>query len=88
MANYDPHTPLPVLISFNTFWPYTYCSLAGIGLMGAALALAGVLPVLGWVVVGLSATAVLFGGLVWGDWPPFMSYIILLVLVVGLIRAG
>lgn len=88
MANYDPHTPLPVLISFNTFWPYTYCALAGIGLMGAALALAGVLPVLGWVVVGLSATAALFGGLIWGDWPPFMSYIILLVLVVGLMRTG
>jgi hypothetical protein len=56
--------------------------------MGAALALAGVLPVLGWVVVGLSATAALFGGLIWGDWPPFMSYIILLVLVVGLMRTG
>ncbi|MBK8904757.1 MAG: hypothetical protein IPM53_26495 [Anaerolineaceae bacterium] len=88
IANYDPNTPLPVLINFNTFWPYTFCALGSMALMGAALALAGVLPALGWVVAGLSAAAALFGGLVWRDWPPFMSYIILLVLAVGLMRVG
>jgi hypothetical protein len=88
IANYDPNAPLPALINFNTFWPYTYCALAGIGLMGMALALAGVLSTLGWVVAGLSLAAALVGGLVWGDWPPFMSYIILLILAVGLMRAG
>jgi hypothetical protein len=86
IANYNPGTPLPVIINSNTFWPYTVCALAGIGLMGVALA--GTLPTLGWVVAGLSLAAALVGRLVWGDWPPFMSYIILLVLAVGLMRGG
>lgn len=88
IASHDPNTPLPVLVNFNTFWPYTYCALAGIGLMGAALALAGVLPTLGWVVAVLTAVSALVAGLVWGDWPPFMSYTILLLLAIGLIRGG
>ena len=88
LANHDPNMPLPVIVNINTFWPYTYCALAGIGLMGAALAMADVLPTLGWAVAALSLVAALVGGLVWGDWPPFMSYIILLVLAVGLMRGG
>jgi hypothetical protein len=88
IANFNPETHFPVIINFNTFWLYTGCALAGIGLMGVALALAGVLPTLGWVVAGLSLAAVLVGRLVWGDWPPFMSYIILLVMAVGLMRGG
>lgn len=88
IANHDLGAPLPVLINFNTFWPYTYCALAGIGLMGTALALAGVLPTLGWVVAALTAVAALVAGFVWGDWPPFMSYAILLFLAMGLMRKG
>lgn len=88
IANYDPGTPFPVIVNFDAFWLYTYCALASIGLMGAALAVAALLPTLGWVVAGLSLAAALVGGLVWGDWPPFMSYIILLVLAVGLMRGG
>jgi hypothetical protein len=54
--------------------------------MGAALALAGALPLLGWVVAGLAAASMVFGPLVMHDWPPFMSYVILVVLSIGLIR--
>ncbi len=53
------------------FWPHTLCMLAGIGLMGAALALAGALPLLGWVVAGLAVTGALTGLFVMHDWPPF-----------------
>lgn len=82
-----PDVQVPVLINANTFWPHTISVLAGIGLIGAALALAGALPTLGWVVTALAAAAALIGALVWHDWPPFMSYLILLVLAIGLIRA-
>jgi hypothetical protein len=90
IANYDPGTgtPFPVIVNFDTFWSYTFCALASIGLMGTALAVAAVLPTLGWVVAGLALATALVGRLVWGDWPPFMNYIILLVLVIGLLRSG
>lgn len=86
IASYDPAAPPEVFRNTGTFWPYTFAALAGIGLIGAALALAGVLPTLGWVVAGLAAAGALAGVFVMHDWPPFMSYIILLVLAIGLLK--
>lgn len=88
IASYDPAAPPEVFRNTGTFWPYTFTALAGIGLMGAALALAGVLPTLGWVVAGLAVAGALLGAFVMHDWPPFMSYVILLVMAIGLIRSG
>lgn len=88
IASYDPAAPPEVFRNTGTFWPYTFAALAGIGLMGAALALAGVLPTLGWVVAGLTVAGALVGAFVMHDWPPFMSYVILLVMAIGLIRSG
>ena len=56
--------------------------------MAAALALAGVPPVLGWIVAGLAVLGTLIGALIWHDWPPFMSYVILLVMAIGVIRSA
>ena len=88
IASYDPAAPPEVFRNTGTFWPYTFTALAGIGLMGAALALAGVLPTLGWVVAGLAVAGALLGAFIMHDWPPFMSYVILLVMAIGLIRSG
>ena len=88
IASYDPAAPPEVFRNTGTFWPYSFAALAGIGLMGAALALAGVLPTLGWIVAGLAMAGALLGAFVMHDWPPFMSYVILLVLAIGLIRSG
>ena len=88
LAGHDPNAPLPVLVNADTFWPYTAVALAGIALMGAALALAGTLPVLGWVVAGLCVAGALAAAFVLHDWPPFMSYLILLILAGGLMRGG
>jgi hypothetical protein len=87
IRTYDPAAPPPVMVKSTYFWPHTLCVLAGIALMGAALALAGALPTLGWIVAALAIAAAVIGALVWHDWPPFMSYLILLVLAIGLIRA-
>lgn len=88
IASYDPAAPPEVFRNTGAFWPYTFAALAGIGLMGAALALAGVLPTLGWIVAALAALGAVVGAFVMHDWPPFMSYVILLVLSIGLIRTG
>lgn len=66
----------------------TYAALGGIALMAVALALAGVLPMLGWIVAALAVLGAAIGALVMHDWPPFMSYVILLVMALGLIRAS
>lgn len=88
IASYDPAALPEVFRNAGTFWPYTFCALAGIALMGAALALAGVLPTLGWIVAALAVLGAVAGALMMRDWPPFMSYVILLVLSIGLIRTG
>ncbi len=88
LASYDPAAPPTVFRNTGTFWPYTFAALGGIALMGAALALAGVLPALGWIVAGLAVLGALVGALVMHDWPPFMSYVILLILAIGLLRTG
>ena len=88
IASYDPAAPPEVFRNTGVFWPYTFCALAGIGLMGAALALAGVLPLLGWIVAVLAVLGAVVGALAMHDWPPFMSYVILLVMSIGLIRVG
>ena len=88
IRTYDPAAPPPIMVNSTFFWPHTICILAAITLMGAALALAGALPTLGWIVAVLGVLAALIGALVWHDWPPFMSYLILLVLAIGLIRAS
>lgn len=86
IRTFDPSAPVEVGRNTWVFWPHTLCILAGIGLMGAALALAGVLPLLGWVVAGLAAASMVVGPLLMHDWPPFMSYVIVLVLAIGLLR--
>jgi hypothetical protein len=86
IRTFDPGAPVEVGRNTWVFWHHTLCILAAIALMGAALALAGALPLLGWVVAGLAAASMVLGPLVMHDWPPFMSYVILLVLSIGLIR--
>ena len=88
IRTYDPAAPPPVMVNSTCFWPHTICILAAITLMGAALALAGTLPILGWIITALGVLVALIGALVWHDWPPFMSYLILLALAIGLIRAS
>jgi hypothetical protein len=89
IRNYDLAAPPAVMVNPGTlFWSHTYCILAALVLMGAALALAGILPTLGWVVSGLAVAGVVLAAFVMHDWPPFMSYVILLALAVGLVRAG
>jgi hypothetical protein len=88
IRTFDSSNPPAVMVNVWYFWPHTLCVLAGIALIGAALALAGALPTLGWIVSALAVGGALAGLLVMRDWPPFMSYIILLVMAVGLIRAG
>ena len=46
----------------------------------------GVLPTLGWVIAGLGGLGLVAGPLILRDWPPFVSYIFLLVMAIGLIR--
>lgn len=88
IRTYDPAAPPAVMVNISgVFWANTLCILTALALMGAALALAGALPTLGWVVTGLAVGGALLGLLVMRDWPPFMSYVILLVMAIGLIRA-
>jgi len=86
IRTFDPSAPVEVGRNTWVFWPHTLCILAAIALIGAALALAGVLPLLGWVVAGLAVAGALVGLFVLHDWPPFMSYVILAVMAIGLIR--
>lgn len=87
IRTYDPAAPPEVMVNFSwVFWANTLCILAALALMGTALAVAGVLPTLGWVVMGTAVASAIIGTLIWGDWPPFMSYIIVLILAVGLVR--
>lgn len=86
---YDPAMPPGIMVSFSwVFWANTLSILTALALMGAALALARVLPTLGWVVSGLAVAGALLAVFVTRDWPPFMSYVILLALAVGLMCAG
>ncbi|MGB5060163.1 MAG: hypothetical protein WBO48_15805, partial [Candidatus Promineifilaceae bacterium] len=85
ISTYDPTTPPEVMVNRSwVFWANTLCILAALALMGAALAVAGVLPTLGWVVMATAVASAIIGALIWGDWPPFMSYVIVLVLAIGL----
>lgn len=87
ISTYDPTTPPEVMVNRSwLFWANTLCILAALALMGAALAMVGVLPTLGWVVMAMAVASAIIGALIWGDWPPFMSYVIVLVLAIGLMR--
>ncbi|GIK72018.1 MAG: hypothetical protein BroJett021_10060 [Chloroflexota bacterium] len=88
IRTFDLNAPVEVGRNTWSFWPHTLSILAAIALMGAALALAGAAPTLGWVVAGLAVAGALLGVLVMHDWPPFMSYVIVLVMAIGLIRSG
>lgn len=86
---YDPAAPPTVMVNINwVFWANTLCILAALALMGVALAMAGALPTLGWIITALAVSGAMIGLLVMHDWPPFMSYIIVLVLAIGLMRTG
>ncbi|HRQ36893.1 MAG TPA: hypothetical protein PLD25_03140 [Chloroflexota bacterium] len=89
IRTYDPAAPPPIMVNVSwIFWANTLLILAALALMGVALALAGVLPILGWVVLGTAVVGAMTGLLVMHDWPPFMSYLIVLVLAIGLMRTG
>ncbi len=83
---YKPSAPSAIFHDMGVFWPHTLCILAAIGLMGSALAVGGVLPTVGWVVAGLAIIGGGAGILIMQDWPPFFSYVILLVMAIGLVR--
>ncbi|MCB9420368.1 MAG: hypothetical protein H6667_11205 [Ardenticatenaceae bacterium] len=83
----NPASPPAIMVNVSgVFWANTLCILAAQALMGIALAWAGVLPVSGWVVAGTAVGSALVGRLAWGDWPPFMRYMILLVIAIGLMH--
>lgn len=83
---FDASAPPVVMANVWNFWPHTLAVLAAVGLMGGALALSGVLPLLGWIVAGLAVVGGGAGILLMRDWPPFISYIFLLVMAIGLVR--
>lgn len=83
---YNPASPPALFQDTGIFWPHTAAILAAIGLMGMTLALGGVLPALGWLIAGLAVLGGGAGVLFMRDWPPFMSYTILLVMAIGLLR--
>lgn len=68
ISTYDPTTPPEVMVNRSwLFWANTLCILAALALMGAALAVAGVLPTLGWVVMATAVASAIIGALFWGD---------------------
>jgi hypothetical protein len=69
-----------------SFWPYTVATLGSVVAMGSALALSGLHRRLGRAVAG-AATLGLVLLPVLRDWPPFVSYLITMVLGVG-VTAG
>ncbi|GJM41090.1 MAG: hypothetical protein DHS20C20_13720 [Ardenticatenaceae bacterium] len=86
IRSYDPASPPPIMVNFSwVFWIHTLGILAALASMGGALALATILPVWGWVVMATSMGGAFVGLLIWHDWPRFLSYIIVLVLAIGLI---
>jgi hypothetical protein len=86
LRTFDPAAPPQIFGDSGVFWPHTFCVLAAVGLMGAALALGDVLPILGWWVAGLALIGGGGGILLMRDWPPFFSYVFLLVMAIGLVR--
>ena len=86
LRTFDASAPINVNIGGWSFWPQALSVLTAIGLMGAALALGGVLPTLGWWVAGLGVLGLVAAPLILRDWPPFVSYIFLLVMAIGLLR--
>jgi hypothetical protein len=85
IRTYNPAAPPEDTPFSSTFWLHTVAMLSAVALFAAALALAGVLPKLGWIMAAIAAASILIATLIWHDWPPFMSYIWLLVLAIGLI---
>jgi hypothetical protein len=85
IATFDANAPPRIDNITWTFWPYTVATLGSIALMGAALALSGALPRLGWVAAAVAALSLVIVIPLWRDWPPFMSYLIALALGVGLV---
>lgn len=86
LANSAAGSPPVIDLNYPTFWSHTICVLSAVGLMSVALALAGMLPLLGLLLGGLSLASIVIGTVVWRDWPPFMSYLLLLVLAIGLLQ--
>ncbi len=71
IRTYDPAAPPAVMVNASrVFWVNTLCILAALALMGTALALANVLPTLGWVVMGTAVASAIIGAFIWGDCPP------------------
>ncbi len=89
IASFDASSPPQVMSGDRGwFWAYTIVTLVSMILIGAALALGGALPRLGWIVAGLAALSLLVvAPFVMRDWPPFMSYLFTLAMAIGLLRS-
>ncbi|MCB8960184.1 MAG: hypothetical protein H6651_07705 [Ardenticatenales bacterium] len=87
LAKHDVDRPVDINFGANTFWSHTICILLAIVLMSTALAWAGVLPWLGWLVALMTLAGLVADRWIWRDWPPFLNYLLLLILAIGLILA-
>jgi hypothetical protein len=69
-----------------SFWPYTLATLSSILLMGCALVVSGSHRRLGLFAAGVSGLALTLLRFL-RDWPPFASYVITLVIGLGIARS-
>jgi hypothetical protein len=78
--------PKAVDIGGWSFWPYTLATLGSILLMGCALVASGLHRRLGVFAAGASGLALTLLRVL-RDWPPFASYVITLVIGLGIARS-
>ncbi len=84
LAQWEADRPVEVNFGLQTFWAHTSAILLAITLMGAALAWSQFLPITGWLLAGLALASLFTAHLVWHDWPPFLNYLLLLLLAIAL----
>jgi hypothetical protein len=77
--------PTAIDIGGWSFWPYTLATLGSILLMGCALIVSGLHRRLGVFAAGVSGLALLLLR-IFRDWPPFASYVITLVIGLGIAK--
>jgi hypothetical protein len=77
--------PKAIDIGGWSFWPYTLATLGSILLMGCALVVSGLHRRLGVFAAGVSGLALTLLR-IFRDWPPFASYVITLVIGLGIAK--
>jgi len=82
----DPQAAATADIGGPTFWPYTGAALGSVVLAGLAFGLGGWRRRLATGVSGLAALGAM-ATLVVGDWPPFVTYVLTLVLGIGVLSS-